>query len=402
MAPLVSRRAIVGKVRILSGIATVALVGLTLGRAARADTFEGRVTASQGRFIDGGLLIVTDVTVLTDDGRAVTVVERGGRAGGLGQISWPSPPIPEVGARVRVTATALVADDVEVLAPGYVPFVRTGPTAGEHYLYWASGCVFLTYDADGTVDLEGDSELAIIDDVLATWNDATSSCSYLTLTAAGVASIDASKKVGNHHVTRILFRDDQWCRPNADNTTCSPLPSGAAGLTTVTFVDDASSSRDGEIVDADVELNGEQFSISSNGTTLGGPNCKSDLANTLTHELGHVMGLDHTCLAPGDPPKVDGNGEPVPLCADTSDPQITVATMYIFQQCGETKKSSPAPDDIDAVCAAYPRENDPESCIAVGEGSGCCSAGGTSGRDTAGAILIALLAAAAYRRRRSG
>jgi hypothetical protein len=386
-------------VRILSGIAIVSCLAVP----GAADTLDGRVVSTQGRFVDGGLLIVTDVTVRTDDGRTVTVVERGGRAGGLGQISWPAPPIPEVGAQVTIQATAaggmLVADDVIVRSRGFIPFVRTGPTAGGHYLYWTSGCVFLTYDADGTVDLAGDTEFDVIDGVIATWNDAVSSCSYLELTAAGVVSADADKKIGNDHVNRIIFRDDEWIRPAHDDVPETRLPSGAAGLTTVTYVDDESSSRDGEIVDADVELNGEQFTISFDGTTEGGPNCVSDLANTLTHELGHVMGLDHTCLAPSDPPKVDGNGDPVMLCSEVTDPEITEATMYNFQDCDETKKASPEQDDIDAVCAAYPRDQDPESCEPVGDSQpGCCSSGAG---DQRGTLLIALLAVAACRRRRS-
>jgi hypothetical protein len=97
--------------------------------------------------------------------------------------------------------------------------------------------------------------------------------------------------------------------------------------------------RDGAIVDADIEINGVNFSISVNGVTLGVTGCDAELANTLTHELGHLHGLEHTCLATGDPQRVDGNGSAVPSCSDQNlPPAITEATMYPFQDCGETKK----------------------------------------------------------------
>ena len=42
-----------------------------------------------------------------------------------------------------------------------------------------------------------------------------------------------------------------------------------------------------------------------------------------------------------------------------SDPAITEPTMYNFQDCGETKKESLEPDDINAICTIYPTANDP-------------------------------------------
>src|SRR5439155_19993785 len=111
----------------------------------------------------------------------------------------------------------------------------------------------------------------------------------------------------------------------------------AAGITTVAYVDDASSSRDGALVDADIELNGVNFAIAVNGQTLSSQSCLSELQNTLTHELGHMHGLEHPCLSPGDPSRVDGNGNPVPQCSLTTDPAILDATMYNYQDCGETK-----------------------------------------------------------------
>ncbi|MCB9571925.1 MAG: hypothetical protein H6709_07500 [Kofleriaceae bacterium] len=366
----------------------------------------GQVVEARGRWTADRRTIVTDAVIVGDDGARTTVTQLGGRADGFGMQLIPGPARLEVGDRVLVRARAattrrgrprIVADDVTVLAGGATPFVRTGPTPAGHYLYWRSGCVFLTYDVDGTVDLAGDSERAVMDQVLATWNAAIEGCSYLQL----LATAPAQGEVGHDDVNLITFRDDTWCRPATDGEPPFCLPVRAAALTTVVFVDDASSPRDGEIVDADVEINGADFSISTAGSSQGTPPCLSDLANTLTHELGHVMGLEHTCLAPDDPPRVDDRGDAVPACIATSDPTILDATMYNYQECGETKKASPEADDVAAVCAIYRLADDPGTCEPIGGGtSGCCDAGAGDRGATGAAALAALTLAGLARRRR--
>ncbi|HEY4059244.1 MAG TPA: MYXO-CTERM sorting domain-containing protein, partial [Kofleriaceae bacterium] len=210
-------------------------------------------------------------------------------------------------------------------------------------------------------------------------------------------------EVGRDMKNVIKFRDDSWCRPKIGNDAAHCYENtAAAGLTTATYVDDAHSDRDGAIVDADIELNGAYFAISDDGNTLGDrSNSLSDLRNTLTHEMGHLLGLEHTCLASGDPPRIDGNGNDVPLCGLTSDPAITEATMYPFQDPGETKKRSLEADDIAGICTVYPTADDPGTCSKPGEGGGCCSAS-TDG--PSGAVLlfgaVGLLGVTRPRRRR--
>jgi hypothetical protein len=149
----------------------------------------------------------------------------------------------------------------------------------------------------------------------------------------------------------------------------------AAGVTTVTFIDEPSDERDGEIVDADIELNNVSFRLTHDGQGSGTSSCAADLANTLVHELGHLLGLEHTCRGPADPERVDHAGAAVPLCTSTSDPVITEATMYPFQQCGETKKASVEADDVEAICGSHPIADDPGECGPPDElRGGCCGA----------------------------
>src|SRR5262249_36963069 len=152
----------------------------------------------------------------------------------------------------------------------------------------------------------------IVDASIATWNDSCASCSYIKVVDAGTL---ANAEVGGRDDINLLkFRDQSWCRPAVDGAPAFCYSSAAAGITTATYVDDATSSRDGAIVDADIEINGVDFAISNGGQTLGMAPCRAELQNTLTHEIGHLHGLEHTCVTPDDPPRFDDQNQPVPAC----------------------------------------------------------------------------------------
>ncbi len=355
------------------------LVGATSHAGAQATmAVDGQVIATASRWTSDGSRIVTEATVRTPDGD-VTVSQLGGSVDGLAMRTFPGPAIMMPGMRVAVTAhpaldlaqrTHVVVDGVRVLAeaPG---FVRTGPTASGKYLYWESGCVYVNVDAEGTKEIAGANEFPVIDSAIAAWNDGTRGCSYMNLVRDPKLE---NLEVSRDNVNVIKFRDLSWCRPALGDDPARCYSPAAAGLTTAVFVDDSSSKRDGAIVDADVELNGVDFAISAGGETLGTAGCKSDLANTLTHELGHLLGLEHPCRAAGDPPRTDGEGNTVPSCGGANDPEILEATMYNFQECGETKKATLSADDTAAICAIYPTGDDPGTCSRVTDEAGCCSA----------------------------
>jgi hypothetical protein len=382
--------------RLLLGISIIAASAYAAGADGPSIvSVSGSVIATQSKWTQDGSRIVSDATVRTSEGDVV-VRQLGGSINGIGMITLPGPSILHVGMIVDVTAhhdvdlvgrSYVVVDDVNVTfdpataASG--PFVRTGPTTAGHYLYWTSGCIFITPDSAGTTELPKSDAFQIISTSIATWNTdtETQSCSYMKLVEDTPIPTEVN---GSDHINTIVFRDSTWCRPAVGDDPMECYSSWAAGITTATYIDDASSSYDGEITDADVEINGVNFAISDNGVTLGSASCNAELQNTLTHELGHVHGLAHTCLVPGDPPRIDNNGNSVPECADTTDPTIVNATMYPYQDCGETKKELLSSDDIDAICTIYPTAKSPDTCEPVTMGGGCCSAE----RDPSGAFAL--------------
>lgn len=358
-------------------------------------TVSGDVVEIHSHWTDGGEQIVTEATLATPNG-VVVVTQLGGTAGGLGQIVLDDQPLLKPGMTVDIVAHEdrdlsgtphLLADGVK-LRSWVTGFVRTGPTDAGNPLYWESGCIHLTVDSDGTKEIPGDQEFAIVDASIATWNDDTASCSYMKVVEDGRASVEVN---GKDYVNVLKFRDASWCRPATKDTPAKCYSDSSAGITTATFVNDGGM-RDGAIVDADIEINGVNFSISDHGTTLGVVGCNAELGNTLTHELGHLHGLEHTCLASGDPNRIDGHGNPVPECQATTDPTITEATMYPFQDCDETKKETLEADDIAAICAIYPTANDPHSCAAVDMGgAGCCTVSGAQQTPVGPVALMALV-----------
>jgi hypothetical protein len=318
--------------------------------------------------------------------------------------SWPGPEPVVRGMRVTVDVERshdlsgrehLAVEDVKVLAtpPGYV---RTGPTMAGGDLYWESGCIFVTVDAAGTKEVAGDTEFAVVDASIQSWNLASNTCSYLKIVTEPRREVET----GRDYLNVIKFRDASWCRPATKDDPARCHPMSAAGITTATYVDDPNSDRDGAIVDADIELNGVDFSIAVDGQTTGTSGCKSELQNTLTHELGHMIGLEHTCRASGNPDRVDNQGQPVPSCAQTTLATIVDATMYNYQDCGETKKATLEADDIAGLCGIYPKQNDPDSCEKVDSGSGGCQASdGSEGSLLLFGLVGLALVAGCWRRR---
>lgn len=109
---------------------------------------------------------------------------------------------------------------------------------------------------------------------------------------------------------------------------------GALAITTVTFESNA-----GELLDADVEINDVAFPFTTCDPEDNGCDVEFDLQNTLTHELGHVLGLDHT--------------------------QDADATMFASAPRSDTSKRTLAGDDIDAICLVYPSGGPVGECFQV-------------------------------------
>lgn len=159
-------------------------------------------------------------------------------------------------------------------------------------------------------------------------------------------------------------------------------PVNALAITTVTYV-----RASGRILDADIEMNDARFLFT---TCDGDEGCivRHDLQNTLVHEVGHVLGLDH-------PPQ--------------NQPLVEDATMYATAPEGETKKRTLDFDDENGLCALYPAGAATGECygvprtdppdITVRSTSGC---GGGASMAVVAPFAVVLLRRARRRRRPLG
>lgn len=205
--------------------------------------------------------------------------------------------------------------------------------------------------------------------------------------------------LANDGENRVLFRSgscpDKGCTGNACATANNCWDHGTTGtiaLTTATFVVST-----GELVDADMEVNGWNGSSTAQGArgfyltcaTPSSPTCATppygrtgcnyiDVGNVVTHEAGHMLGLDHTCTYPAPYNSCPAGG----------------ATMDPTEPVGETSKRVLSADDRNGVCTIYPLGAATATCVSAappdGSPGGCSTGGGGTG--AVGLIGLALLA----------
>lgn len=244
-------------------------------------------------------------------------------------------------------------------------------------LYWSSSCVSFSVQEDGSRvhGITASAATAAARNALGAWTGVNCGGDLPSIGFAdhGLVSCDASEfNQDGYNANAIIFRDEVWPYPGASDT---------YGFTRIRF-----NPKNGEIYDADIELNGVDFDLSLDG------NDGVDLESILTHEMGHFLGLAHTATEHFD------------------------ATMSATWDGLGSDLRSLSTDDEAAICTAYPpnRSTASNSCeprngfakecdVALSDDDGGCSVSAApASRSAAGfAACVALLAALGLRRRRS-
>ena len=242
---------------------------------------------------------------------------------------------------------------VMAAAPAARAYVREKAQGSGKDLYWSA--MPLTFTINSTCAGSAASTSACLETVKTSFEKWTApSCTYLAFDYQGETSRTDVGYDPDHpaqNINLVIWHFDKW-----------PYEASGIGLTTTTY-----QTETGEIVDADMEYNGVNFHFAILDTP--DPNF-TDIANTVTHEAGHFIGLDHT-----------------------SDPH---STMYPTAPYGEINKRDLSQDDIDGVCAIYPGtkadggENHDCSCASV-------DAGDPAARTSFLVVLLALAAALAVK-----
>ena len=255
-------------------------------------------------------------------------------------------------------------------------YVHTLTPGGCNPVHWAQTCVFVSPDPVGLPDLPQRDVERIVQSAVGGWQ--TPAGSYLQLESLQASE---SREAAVDGWQTILFRSTTWCRPADSSGPALCYDSAANALTTISYVrDELDASNDGRIIDADIELNAVHavfYDADAQPAPVDPGRRPTDLWNTLTHELGHLQGLDHTCRGRSDTmPRCarDDAGNSVVECTevearrddDAALAAIHASTMYPSAKAKETSKRTPEPDDLAAVVSLYGTEHDPNVCTMPG------------------------------------
>ncbi len=238
-------------------------------------------------------------------------------------------------------------------------------------LRWYVNEIPVNIDEALSREVPAEDTLVAIRESMAAWNDVDTwsqgHCTHPRLVEEGLVSgMPPIRKVGNGEVgcNLVVFESgDAWLEGKSEIDLQNVI-----ALTTL-FYDP----RTGEARSYALEMNEGKYEFA----VLALPGGDAiDLANTLTHEFGHVLALDHTQRT---------NRE---------------STMYYSAPAGEVRKRSLETDDMEGLCALYSVQY-AEVIPDEGDGGGGCASGtsGTTALPCGMAILAALGLLAGLRRR---
>jgi hypothetical protein len=259
------------------------------------------------------------------------------------------------------------------------PYVRTRVNerdATSQCIWWPekTGVVW-NQNVDGSSTVAGSAEFTAIERAFAPWEARLRECGNFTLTqGARTASRKAEFNQDGANENVVLFRTKR-CADVVPRTSqcvaqatcanefdCWEHSAAALGVTTTTY-----NAVTGSLADADIELN-DTRSATNRGflfTVVDAPPClaggeaatcvATDVQNTVTHEVGHFMGLAHSAAAD--------------------------STMLADAQPGETSKRSLDTGSLAFVCQVYPQSKGSRACVlkvpdpVIGTRAGCSMAG---------------------------
>ncbi len=198
------------------------------------------------------------------------------------------------------------------VASGALAHVRLRHPSNQNPLFWSDPTsISVVIQATGSDDLPDGSHRTALRNAIAAWNGATGTSARLVENASPAQQARTDWQSFDLHL--LLFDE-------VNSSGYFPMGSGTVAITPVWFY------SSGVIADADVIFNGRSFLFTTSGQ-LG----RFDVQDVAAHELGHLLGLDHSGWAG--------------------------ATMYPYVSSGMILHRSLSDDDVHGLRDAYPQGN---------------------------------------------
>lgn len=145
-------------------------------------------------------------------------------------------------------------------------------------LYWSTpDALSLVINSDGSDDIADGSEATAIRNAISAWNGVGGTELVL---AENHAAGQRSRRDWASTDSRLILFDE------GNDSGFFPGSSGIVALTPITFF------TNGQIIDADILFNGKNFRFTTSGQIA-----RFDVQDVAAHELGHLIGLDHSGCA---------------------------------------------------------------------------------------------------------
>lgn len=200
-------------------------------------------------------------------------------------------------------------------------WIQTTTTDGSNIpLSQKSNCLYYSINENGSDDVSFDKLQAAVQASFDQWEDVP--CSYFHFIETSPTSLDMAEFNMDRANTNLLI----WREKARDWVHGSSV----VAMTVLNY-----DNNTGNILDADIEYNGVLHKFATDQFYPPG-SLLTDIANTTTHEIGHILGFAHN--------------------ADTN------STMYFDSGGGEIEKRTLTNDDAEGLCVLYPNENDPGTC----------------------------------------
>jgi hypothetical protein len=188
-------------------------------------------------------------------------------------------------------------------------------------IYWRSECVGVHMDAAASEHLTLAQSQALLTQAFATWTAAGGACvpslNVIPLEPAVDPVLGATKAGPNEN--DVFIRDSDWPYEGS--------------LTTYELVTVTHGKGTGEMLDADIELNGDEFpSLLLTDAERADPTTSNALRRIFVHAAGHFLGFAHSL--------------------------DTTSVMYSNYSAGDDSPPELTDDDAAGMCTVYPPDGE--------------------------------------------